>query len=151
MNSLISTIILILLISFSYEYSYNITISSPNEFPNGTIPLTRGIFTPITIFILPFNSTTYLPLDTEIRLSNTNKFTTPQSSYSVKTPETRIIETFIGIPCNAHFTENDLSFGTEFSFISSSYNSEFISTPKHIIIKNTVNEFDIIASSKIFL
>lgn len=140
--------ILSLLFISSKEYSFEIKITSPYEYSNGTIILTRGIFTPITINIIPHGDYSSLPLDTKIILSTDSKLITLHKEYPIKTSENKVIETYIGLPCEAELTNEEISKGLYISFVSQEQPDIFLSHNKHILIQNNINEFDVIVSSK---
>ena len=140
--------ILCLLIISSSEYSFEIEITSPYELSNGTIILTRGIFTPITINIIPHEDYSITPLDTKIILLADSKLITLHKEYPIKTSENKVIETYIGLPCEAELTNEEISKGLYISFVSQERPDMFLSHNKHILIQNNINEFDVIVSSK---
>ena len=140
--------ILCLLIISSHEYSFEIEITSPYELSNGTIILTRGIFTPITINIIPHEDYSSLPLDSKIILPADSKLITLHKEYPIKSSENKVIETYVGLPCEAELTNEEISKGLYISFVSQEQPDIFLIHNKHILIQNNINEFDVIASSK---
>ena len=128
--------ILCLLIISSCEYSFEIEITSPYELSNRTIILTRGIFTPITINIISHGDYAFAPLDTNIILSTDSKVITHQRTYQIKTYERRIIEIYIGLPCEAELTNDEISKGIYVSFVSQELPDVFLIHNKHILIQN---------------